>query len=270
MQICKNMILMAIRTNNQNSFVWVIKLLGLLFIGGIVLWGGIFLLFKQSVDDPSSATECIREEPYSIPPEFVRALSLINQRLYDSDYIYSSLFAFNCLNITYGDTHSSDAEGYFYFDPESPANNLKITVDSSYQSYDDYLTAILLAHELRHAYQLLEELEYPPIIKSCYDKEVEAFEDELAFINSLNKEEFDTLRNKIYADPNKNPAYIGTYNMFKISDSAANSCSNYEFNPDGDSEYSKCYWEEAKKLISQDVTNSEFYQKQCAEISETP
>ncbi len=154
------------------------------------------------------------------------------------------------MDIQYSDLSKfGSPEGFFIFDSNySTSDDLRIFVDNSYKGYDDYLTAVLLSHEISHAYQFLTQKELvkktnavlaPDIVnslQSCFDKEIYAFNRELDFLNGLNKEEYDSFRTRILNNPYKNSAYIGTATMLKISDGAAENCGNL-YNPQDNTQY---------------------------------
>lgn len=186
---------------------------------------------------------CSRTIPYSNPPEFTRAISLINQRFLalklqpgiDEGVI-------NCLDIQYTNASQDGMEGYFLFDPSSSTEDLKIFVDKSYQNYDDILTAILLAHELRHVQQFLDYKTNGTII-SCMDKEVQAFLSEFALVADLNAEERKSLYNRISVNPNLNSAYTGAWQLIQI--------------------YNSNQGKSVKEPITNMVYDSDFYKKEC-------
>lgn len=192
-----------------------------------------------------SSILCEREQPYLIQPEFERALSLIIQRYknskFDEDvsdsYKFQSLK--NCLDIQYisSDSQLEGAEGVFAFDKNSPKDRLQILVSPRYQAKDDILTAILLIHEITHAY--FHAIEADQTL-GCFNNEARAFANELAFINSLNKEEQDSLQKRIYSTSDNTALY---QTVMKIRSYKG------EFLDDKTLQY---------------VKNEPYYQKQCA------
>jgi len=139
---------------------------------------------------------CTRKEPYPMPPEFERALSLIIQRLNQSnnsgflDENFQKIK--NCLNISYSsEVEKYQAEGLFYFDENSTNEKLDILVSNRYQNNDDILTAALLTHEITHAYVFASDLNL-----TCYENEAEAFYNQLLFITALNKAERDSITSR--------------------------------------------------------------------------
>lgn len=141
---------------------------------------------------------CDRSEPYPIPSEFDRAISLIIQRLQEKNNPIITIRADsiksikNCLNIQYASTDGEmkGAEGLFYFSPSSSKEDLKILVSPRYQIKDDLLTAILLSHELTHAY--LYTIDGNSFL-SCLEDEAQAFRLQLLFMSTLNYEEIASL-----------------------------------------------------------------------------
>lgn len=204
---------------------------------------------------------CNRTQPYPMPPEFQRALSIIIERAQQSSQASGTYNApnpkkyyYNCLDIQYADLSKQQAEGEFLFDPSSTPEDLKILVDNSYQEYDDYLTAILLSHEVTHAYQFLEQY-YDGITIPCYQKEIEAFTHERDIFADFNQEEQASLIAKIAANPNKNSAYAGLYELLQFNVEAAQECGLTA---------SSCYFGSFNRQITQMVESNPFYQQECA------
>lgn len=202
---------------------------------------------------------CIREEMYDMPPEFKRALSLINQRFtdwYKKSNMENSfdLSYLNCVDIQYGDTEN--AEGLFTFDEKSSSiEKLYIIVDKSYVNSDDLLTALLLAHETTHAnIYLMKIIEGAEI--SCVDNEVNAFNNQLLLGNLFNSEERESLNRRLQK------GYQGLNNQLKINwdmlilrDQAEQICRTNQFD--------NCTMKEVIPLIERMVRSNPYYQKQC-------
>lgn len=137
---------------------------------------------------------CERIEKYTIPQEFDRALSLIVQRLKQSNDAVSNKNAErfnairNCLDIQYApsDEDISGAEGVFSFSENSTNDRLQIFVSPRYEVKDDLLTAILLSHEIAHAFIFATGSSNTI---SCYENEALAFQTEMRFLGTLNDEE---------------------------------------------------------------------------------
>lgn len=206
---------------------------------------------------PSTQTNvyCTRTTPYPMPPEFLRAISIRNQRLSQVGSINPdpNKNIHNCLDIQYADLSSQQAEGMFLFDPTSSPDDLKILVDNSYREYDDYLTAILLSHEITHAEQFDNE-SVEGIHETCYEKEDNAFISELNLFRALNPEERSSLLYKILQTPQKNSAYEGLYSLLQITLNALHECGNST---------STCYNQSVQTQISDMVKNNPAYQQEC-------
>jgi len=200
---------------------------------------------------------CIRDNPYPMPPEFSRALSLIKQRLTQKygtgKYWNDSLI--NCVEIQYSNL-GNDTEGLFTFDSNnSSPEKLSILVDRSFQAKDDILTAYLLDHEMDHVNNYY--LKYFNNMKiSCYDDEIYAFESQLVFIGSLNSGELDSLVSRIYLMNTNDP----TLSSIKLmaNDFSGNAISRCGRNA------STCYTNTMNDQISNMVMSSPYYQKQCS------
>lgn len=199
---------------------------------------------------------CTRFEPYPMMPEFQRALSLIRERLENSQYATNTTFEtedrkdalnlmniYNCLDIQYAsnDDELNGAEGIFKFDNTSGTDDLKIFVSPRYQVKDDLLTATLLRHELVHAsYHATGEDKNI----SCFENEAYAFSLEIAFfMGALNAEERQSINSRYYTSPEARNLIILTNSIINYR--------NY-----GDTLIS----EGALRYVKQ----SPFYQAQCA------
>ena len=202
---------------------------------------------------------CIREEMYDMPPEFKRALSLINQR-------FSSWFKqnnmedpndisfFNCVNIEYADT--GEAEGIFTFDENSSnIENLHIYVNRSYISSDDLLTAFLLTHETKHALNYLNKISLGNSF-TCVEDEVGAFYNQLLFTGVINQGERESLNTRLrqgYQNLN-NPLKI-SWDLLTLEGQAQRICKTNQFD--------NCTMKEVGPLIEKMVRSNPYYQKQC-------
>jgi|GEM_PF-2249865 len=142
-------------------------------------------------------TFCSRLKPYPKPPEFERALSLVLQRQLNYEGSLVDLSSLNCLDIQYSDLSTVGAEGVFHFaESFSSPERLLIQVDHSYRNYDDLLTASLLAHELTHMTQFIDEY-YNGKSITCFEAEEKAFRDQISFLTKLNEEERSSLINRV-------------------------------------------------------------------------
>lgn len=140
---------------------------------------------------------CPRDEPYEINPAFQRALSLVGQRLDEANPDYGVVVTdiLNCLDIQYAPSESAvnGAEGYFTFKPGQSAERLLIYVSPSYKAKDDILTAILLSHEVTHAYNYAMNTLFMQQPLDCYADESLAFQYQTTFLYSLNQGEKQSL-----------------------------------------------------------------------------
>ncbi len=238
----------------------------LLFLIGIASFLVVlFLLFPSPMQQITASITaqlpnnnyCTRTQPYPMPPEFQRAMSLITERVSQARpalQLDQKKVIRNCLDIQYADLSQQSAEGEFLFDQNSSQNDLKIYVNTSYHEYDDYLTAILLSHEITHAGQFVFQ-KYEGQRLSCYDKEIQAFDVEQAFIRTLNEEEKTSIFQKILTNPTKNTAYESIYQLMQIMNQAFQECGTLEGSCDADSVHNQ---------ITAMVENSPFYQQECA------
>jgi hypothetical protein len=157
---------------------------------------------KNIVDNSLEPTKantnsiCPRSQPYPLASEFNRSLSLIEQRFEQNPQTQPLANIVkatrNCLYITYAnDEDMQGAEGLFLFDQNSTKDKLNILVSNRYQAKDDILTAILLTHELTHAFFYATGRDANI---TCFENEGKAFANEFVFIsNALNQEEKNSL-----------------------------------------------------------------------------
>lgn len=245
-------------------------ILGLFWVLGTAIVTIVSVLPMPITSQSQAATEyktdCGRNTPYDMPEEFRRALSLLGQRQrqagggYNDDWVKF----YHCINIQYADLSAMKAEGVFKFDINSPRSQYNIYVDRNYQSYDDLLTAILLAHETTHARQL-EDYRLYGIKPDCYQAEHDAFKQEMIFaLLVLNDEEQKSILTRVVNEPTANSAYSSIATLTEISNKAANYCaSKFPIQSEEGSEYNKCYWEIADRDLNAMVRESTAYQEQC-------
>lgn len=193
---------------------------------------------------------CDRDMPYQMEPEFERALSLIIQRQSQNpltkEVAAGTKAIKNCLSINYSDDENmGGAEGLFYFDSSSINDKLKILVSERYQTKDDLLTALLLVHEIVHAYNHATGDDQ---LHSCYENEAQAFAHQYSFLYHLmNQEERNSFISRYSTVNTRTPEIESTSNMLI---------------------YINNYILKHKSLDAFDgaldyVKNNPFYQKQC-------
>lgn len=220
-----------------------------------------FLAFgkvKTNISNKSDASTnsktCNRTIRYNNPPEFDRALSLIAQKMKDSNVENLILPAIPCVIVNYGDvTDSSGAEGYLLVKPDQNPNKLTIYVDKSYKQLDNLTNAILLIHELSHAN---EYLEFDNNL-TCYQKEYAAFMMQWEFIKHLNDGERTLLTSNIYYYSNNNPQMLLVKSMLDKMMSVAGKCNN-EANKES------CFDSELFQFIKQTIDSNDYYKEQCS------
>jgi len=171
-----------------------------------------------------------------MPPEFIRAISLIDQRSSkyieaayrlkndDLDSQFDQLFVqqqasmndaayhtdpmiilnyglrhiSNCLDIKY-DNKFSNIEGYFSFSNNNNVTDLKIGVSSAYENNDDLLTAFLLTHEITHAINYYINHSDASFNSStgCLNDETWAYTSQIFFLATLNTSELDSISSRL-------------------------------------------------------------------------
>ena len=93
-----------------------------------------FLQQNETMEKPkiTESSLCSRSESYEIAPEFIRAISIVKQKMTFEDDFLSDFE--NCINVQYDQLKSGEdgPEGVFLFDSSiSSLNDLKIFVDNS-------------------------------------------------------------------------------------------------------------------------------------------
>jgi hypothetical protein len=183
------------------------KLFALLFVILLVssVLYGIFL-FSDNSNDSQSDLVCARKVPYTMEPEFTRALSLLAQRASQdltSQHelnVFTSMY--NCLEIKYArnDSEMMGAEGYFRFVPGQSIQKLEILVSPRYRKQDDIVTALLLSHEYAHALGYYADLKNG-VKTDCFEDEAFAFAFQFRFLSLLNPEESKSVLSRLLNDP---------------------------------------------------------------------
>lgn len=189
----------------------------------------------------TDAKLCSRLDPYDMPDEFNRAISLIIQREKQGTEIDNFMgMAFgiikNCLHIQYAKSEGdmSGSEGYFAYSNLSSKDDLLIFVSPKYRIKDDLLTAILLSHEIAHAFSYVMNNN-----KSCYEQEAGAFLVQWNFLTLLNDEEKKSLESRYNLSEDVHSTFIS---FLEIVNQKGNS-----------------FYEKALNYVK----NNEYYIKQC-------
>lgn len=148
--------------------------------------------FRTTTLNPGDGSICPRQQMYQMDPEFSRVLSLISQRLPQNDDFQ---FVKNCVKVTYApnDSEMEGSEGQFKFTPSQSPLELDISVSPRYREQDDYVTAFLLAHEVKHASNYaIGLLKGSPF--GCYEDEARAFNAQYVFLRQLNQAEANAIK----------------------------------------------------------------------------
>jgi hypothetical protein len=218
---------------------------------------------NQTDQYKTNGIQCTRKESYPMPLEFERALSLYSQRLHEAGLTTNSGFH-NCIDIQYSDLRLTGNAGVMgaFLPQSSTPNDLRIYVDNVYRFNDDLLTAILLSHELTHASNFIWG-EKNGSQKSCIDDEINAHQNELNFIRTLNQEERSSIFSRYLQNlKNNNPNafsknfFYSLYSLFQISSNANNVCNNkYKQNTN---EWNNCRYETEKVGIKKYLIDSKY------------
>lgn len=232
------------------------KKLPLLIIFGLVIV--IWYLFRFQSRSPVGV--CTRTERYKNPPEFDRALSLIDQRLHEFDPEFSNRGignVINCLKVEYADDSQLEgSEGEFLFNQNKANSNLLlILVNKSYDKSDDLLTSVLLFHEMTHAIAYETSLQGHSL--SCVDNEVTAFTMQLMYVRSmLNQNERGSIISRVLLN-DQHPQLLILKDMAMLKTAAENFCTESK-NPT-----QECVSQKEDELVRKWVESSPTYQKQC-------
>ncbi len=254
----------------------------LLFVLSSFLAFNYLRIFKQqnrknlSLNDKNVKQEpCTRSKPFSLDPQFNKALDLIAERSKSSEELqnkdklssaniprfFPALDSRNCLNILYSDNMPKNSNAWF--DSESSTNsNLIIKVVPEYkdQNIDNLVMAMLLAHELAHVQQYFDIK--TGVKMTCVEQEADAFNRQLSFLAILNKDEQPKIMNLIKT---KYYNVLGTfYDLWIEQDKASTTCNKLQptgqFNQDS---FNTCFWDKMQTVTTEFIQNIPGYQEHC-------
>jgi hypothetical protein len=261
----------------------IVFIFGVLFIILVLLFitniqSGIFTKKEKTSSSTNQQVEqsCTRTKPFSLEPEFNKALDLLDQRSGREEHfdaktgasrgMYSRYFPAlddrNCLNIFYSDNIPNIGDTAALFDSDnSTPNDIIIKVNKTYLNKDtDVLVmAMILAHELTHVDQLDYD-EYYGIKTSCLDKETGAFIMQLKFLALLKPEEKSRLVELMKGD-----SVLGTVRDLWIEqDKASVTCDDLKIKDNLDQNgYNDCFWKQMETVTKDYVQGLPGYQKHC-------
>lgn len=147
----------------------------------------------------SQSVYCPRTEYYKMEPEFIRAIKLVDETHFaspedggEAKIIFEEML--KCVDINYSSNESdlNGNEGVFRFRAGQNTSMLSIYVSPKYKSNDDLTMAILLSHELTHAFNYVIGLDVGRH-ESCYQDEADAFQIQNGFLMKLNPKEQNTI-----------------------------------------------------------------------------
>ncbi len=238
----------------------------------LIICGVISLVFVLTLGMyDANNYKCNRSSPYSIPSEFNRSLDLIAQRMgvdtTGSNTIWQGVFNFrNCLDVQYSETNDKNLEAYFQYPLENSQANLqglKILVNPSYKNFDDLTLAALLAHEVVHAGQYINQVVSKTQL-SCFEKEAKAFSAQHAFIISLNDEERRSIYTRLQDDINKNPTFAILILTGQRGNEAVKACAELQKkNNLTNEQLNECSWQGLESKLLLDIKEDSYYQEQC-------
>lgn len=271
------------KSKNKAIAVILIIFFLLLAITSILVSNNNILSREKSPENPSSIQEesktgCTRTEPYPMPDEFVRALSIINQRAYTmvsnplpnqspvskkGNFFYGLTGFENCINVQYSSSPLPDATEAFFKQDVSTPNNLQIVVDNSYKNFDDLTIAILLAHELTHTEQFLDTV-YSGYEINCYTAEAEAFLKQYQLIQFFNEGEKRLIFSTMQDNASINPVIAITLSIKNFEPQAVKECTSLKTkNGLSETDYEACFWGQVKGQIIKLIKSNSTYVQQC-------
>lgn len=238
----------------------------------IICWFvGLSLYLLMGMYDANTYS-CKRKTPYLMPNEFIRSLDLIAQRMnvdkkQGQGTIWQIIYNFrNCLDIQYLETNDKSYEAYFEYPTEKNLANLqdlKIMVNPSYQNFDDLTLATLLAHELVHSGQYINEVAYKNTL-DCYDQEAKSYLAQHAFLLSLNEEEQRSIYTRLQDNIDKNPQFQLVLVTSQLGNESAQACNELQKkNNLTNDQVNKCSWDGLENKIKQIIQEDPIYQEQC-------
>lgn len=215
---------------------------------------------------------CTRTTRLENKPQYDRALSLIEEKykhweLYDGSYgtwyFFPSQLT-NCIKIIETNAREeSGVEGYFVFNSKEIKDNYyPVFVDENYDESDDFLTALLLVHEITHVRQYLDTLNGVNNL-SCIDMEVEAFDAAWGLYRIQSGETGKSINLRLEFDNELHPqlqvikAIKDYYSTNPRPPTISELCDGF---PGTDSE---CITFDRKKRIRAIISKDEYYIKQC-------
>lgn len=254
--------------NAKKIVIWSIRLL--IFLAGWRLWISNTLYqnnlgkdVNKKISDAQVIT-CERTVRLDNLPHYDRALSLIGEKygLWELQKTYYCSFPselINCIKIKESEVRErSGLEGYFVFHSDDIEDNyFPIVVDNSYSETDNFLTAILLVHEITHVQQYLDVMNEKENL-SCLDMEVEAFYSSWNFFKNQPNELVKSINLRIKYDEDLHPQLM----IIKAVDDYLVAQENFDESFDkflkGES-VDEIIKKQIKKIISKD----EYYKEQC-------
>lgn len=225
---------------------------------------------KNIVKTPTPVNEqvtasnfCIRNTPYTLRPEFDRAISLIKQKFLAAGWSKAIDPSWlNCINIEYSPDVGS-AEGVFVLDSQHfSRSEIKILVNKSYEAKDDLLTAILIAHELSHVksavYSTINGKSNIIDKDSCYEEEVQAFLAQWGLILNLSNEERNSLAGRFLLNP-QDPVIASLVDSMALAAKAVKQCNN--------SFEGSCFFKKLQNYYESSVRDNPYYQQECSRFN---
>ena len=244
-------------TFSKKRFRMVSTLLVCVWVVGVCLF--LFTSIKSLTD-----RSCKRSDPYPMPQEVERALSLIAQRMGVNDALSTYLaLAYknrNCISIQYSETPYG-LEGMFI--QTEDLQKMEVYMRGDYQGFDDLSIATILVHELSHVGQHLDkELNDAQI--DCFDDEAEAFLNQAVFLSQLNAEEQRSIFTRLEDNQDLNPAFGVVLLTSAFTNESYDACVTLQnANNLSQEQFNDCVWTGVRNKLKEVVMESEYYQLQC-------
>jgi len=245
-----------------NFFVFPITLLGLFFYICFLINPDIFLkpvLAKTARASQNENIYCQENPKNKILPEFQKAIQLADEIFSDLEINSDFQELAKCVEINYAKPEDKFSENKIQGKFETSKNDpdLKISIDDSYQKKDPLFLSLVLVHELTHVRQYFNYQKNWEL-KSCLDREAEAFQAEVMFFTALKSEEKDLLIDKIKKGPQSDAISKSLEHLMKIATESIIFCKNESPN-----ELFNCFEKNNLKAIKKSLVLNKNYISQC-------
>jgi|GEM_PF-3875147 len=251
------------RKNFVNFFLFPLTLLVLVFYISFLINPDI--LFKPVLAQIIKAAPknknvyCQLNSENKITPEFEKAIRIIDEKFLSLEINSDFQELAKCVEISYAESKDKFTENKIQGKFEVPEDNseLKIIIDSSYKQKDPLFLSLILAHELTHTKQYFD-YQKTWEIRSCLNREAEAFQTEILFFTALNSKEKDWLLDKIKKDSSLDSISKSLERLVEISTDSIISCQK-----ESPEKLFGCFEKNNLETIKNSLTLNKNYINQC-------